>query len=78
MELTGYASEELSGKISDLAVWKRYEFVRFQEVEDTLSEQVHDNAYVSSEIETISKVYTSVSIFVIVRFQGGEDTELYS
>ena len=43
--------EKLSGKALDLAVRKWNERIALQEIEDALSEQVCDNADMSSEIE---------------------------
>ena len=75
--LTSNTGKELSGKGLDLAVRERHKGVAFQEIEDTLSQQIHDNTDVSSVIETVPQMYTSVSIFPVVGFQGRQNSEFY-
>jgi hypothetical protein len=49
-----------------LAVWEWDEAVAFEKIEDTLPEQVHDNADMASEVETISEVDAAIPILDIV------------
>lgn len=69
--LTRNAREELSRKALDLTVGKRYEMVTLQEVENTLAEEVSDNADMTSIIEAVSKMNTSVSILGIISLECG-------
>jgi hypothetical protein len=68
----------LSGKALDLTVRKWHKCVAFQEVKNALSKQVHDYADVTSVVKAITKMYASVSIFVVVCFESRKDTQLYS
>ncbi len=67
--LTCNASEELSRKTLDLTIGERHEVVAFEEVKHTLPEQVGDDADMTSIIETVSEMNTSVSVFSIVCFK---------
>jgi len=51
---------------------ERCELVHLQEVEDTLTIEVCDNADMISEVEAMSKVNTLVPIVLVVRCEGGE------
>jgi hypothetical protein len=68
--LTCYTSKELSRKTLNLAVGEWHEVVAFKEVEDTLSEQVGDDADMTSIIETVSEMNTPVSVIGVVCFEG--------
>lgn len=67
--LTCNASEELSGKTLNLTIGERHEMVALKEVEDTLSEQVGDDADMVSIIETVPKMDASVSVFGVICFE---------
>lgn len=67
--LTCNASEELSGKTLNLTVRERHKVVALEKVEDTLSEQVGDDADMTSIIETVSKMDTPVSVFGVICFE---------
>lgn len=54
----------------DLAVGKRNEVVAFEKIEDTRSKEIHDDAYMTSEIEAITKMDASVTVLLVVGFQG--------
>jgi len=75
--LTSNTCEELSGKALNLTVRERDERVSFQEIEDTLSEEIHDNADMSPVIETVSKVYTSVPVCVVIGLESRQDPKFY-
>lgn len=51
---TSNTREELAGKVLDLAVGKRHKVVAFQEIEDTRSKEIHDDADVTAVIEAIA------------------------
>lgn len=68
-KLTSDTSKELSGKTLDLAVRKGNELIAFEKIEDTLAQQVHDNADVASVVEAVAKMYATIPIFRVVRFQ---------
>lgn len=70
MGRTGYAGEQLASEIMDLAVRKWHEIVALQEVEDTRAKQIHDDANMTSEIKAVAEMYTTVSVFGIVCFEG--------
>jgi hypothetical protein len=54
----------------DLAIWEWDKRVELQKVKDTLPKQVHDNADVSPKIKTVPKMYASVSVLLIIGFEG--------
>jgi hypothetical protein len=53
-KLTGYTGKQLSSETLDLAVGKRHKVIGLEEVKDTLSQQIHDDADVTSIIEAVS------------------------
>ncbi len=63
---TSNTSEELSSKALDLTIRKWDKGIALQKIKNTLSKQVHDNADMSAVVETIPKMYTSVSVFVVI------------
>jgi hypothetical protein len=67
--LTCNASKELPCKTLNLAVGERHEVIALKEVEDTLSEQVGDDADMTSIIETVSEMNASVSVLGVVCFE---------
>ena len=71
--LTSNAGKKLPGKALYLAAWERHEPIALEKVEDTLSKQVCDNAYVIAEIEAVPKMYAFVSILSIIMGQCLED-----
>jgi hypothetical protein len=60
----------LPGKALDLTVWKRHKVIALEEVEDALSQKIHDNADMAPVIEAVSKMNTSIPVLGIIRFQG--------
>lgn len=74
----GDAGQELPGKALDLTVGKRNELIAFEEIEDALTQQIHDDANVPSIVKTITEVDTPIPIVRIVRFEGSEDPQLDS
>lgn len=66
-KLTGYAGEQLPGKILNLAVWKWDEVVALEEIEHALAEKIHNDANVASVVETIPQVNASVSVVLVVQ-----------
>ena len=67
--LTGNAGKELSSKALNMAVWKRNEGVALEKVKYTLTEQIHDKADMTPEIEAVSEMNASVFVFIIVGFK---------
>lgn len=68
----------MPGKALDLTVGKRDKLIAFEEIEDALTQQIHDDANVPSVIEAIAEVDTPISIVRVVRFQGSEDPQFDS
>lgn len=56
----------------DLTVREGYKIIALQEVENTLAKKVHDNADVATEIESVSKMYATVSVFLVVCLERGK------
>ena len=77
-ERTRNTGEELPGKALDLTVRKWHKCVAFQEVKNALPKKVHDYTDVASVVKAITKMYASVSVFVVVCFEGRKDPQLYS
>jgi hypothetical protein len=65
----------LPGKALDLAVGERHELVALEKVEDALPEEVHDDADVAPEVETIPEMNASIPVLLIVCLQGCKHTE---
>ena len=74
-KLTCYACEQLASKVLDLTVWEWDEGVALEEVKDTLSKKVHNDANVAAIIEAVSKVYTSIPVLRIVCFEGRQNPQ---
>jgi hypothetical protein len=68
----------LASKTLDLTVGEWNETIALEEIENTLAQQVHDNADMASEIETVPQVDAAVPIFLVVGFQGGKNPQLYT
>jgi len=77
-KLTGHTGKQLPGKALNLAVWKRHKRVSLQEIKDTLTQQIHDNADMPSVVKAIPEVYTSISVLLIVCFESRQNPQLYS
>lgn len=52
--------------------------IAFKEVENTLSKKVGDDADMTSIIEAVSQMNTSVPVVGVVSFESGEYSQLYS
>ena len=65
----------MSSKVLNLAVGEGNERVALEEVKDTLSEQIHDNADMAPVIKAVPQVYTSISVLCIVRFECRQDAQ---
>jgi len=64
--LTSNTGEKLPRKALYLTVREWNKRVALEEVKDTLSEQIHDDAYMTSIVKTVTEVYTPVSILMVV------------
>lgn len=58
-----------------MAVGERDEVVALEKVEDARAEQIHDDADVASEIETIPQMNASVPVLLVVRLQSLQHTQ---
>lgn len=67
---TGNTGKELSSKTLDLTAWERYKAISLEKIEDTLTQQVGDNADVISEVERVSQMYTLVPVFLVIEGEG--------
>jgi hypothetical protein len=73
--LTSYTRQELSGEALNLRAGKWYKSISLEEVEDTLSQEIRDNADVVPEVEGITQVDAFVSIGLVVQRQCGENSK---
>jgi hypothetical protein len=76
--LTGNAGEQLSSKVLNLGTWERHKAVAFEEIKDTLSEQVCDNADVVPEVEGVSQMDALVPVVLVIEGKRGQDSQLDS
>jgi hypothetical protein len=60
------AGEELSRKALYLCAWEGHKSVALQEIEDALAEEICDYAYMISEVERVTQVYTLVLVGTVV------------
>lgn len=72
--LTCDTREELTGKALYVRARKRHELVLFQEVKDTLTEQVRNDADVVLEIEAVAQMYAFVPIVLVILGQGHQNS----
>lgn len=75
MPLTSHTRQQLTRKTLNLTVGKRDEVVTLEKVEDAGAKQIHDDADVASEIETISQMNASIPVFLVVRLQSLQDSQ---
>lgn len=75
--LTSNTGKQLASEALDLAVRERDEVVTLQKVEDARAKQIHNNTYMTSVIETVAEVDTSIAVLVVVGFQCLQDPKLY-
>lgn len=75
--LTGNARKELAGKALDLTVGKRHKAVSLEKVKNTLTKEVHDNAYMPPIIEAIAQMDTPIAVVVVVGLEGSQHTKFY-
>lgn len=68
----------MPGKVLDLAVRKGDEAVALEKVENALAQEIHDDANVASVIEAVSQVNASISVFLVVGLEGGQNAKLDS
>ena len=61
-----------------MSVRKWRELVHLQKVKHALPVEVCDNANVVPEIEAVAEMDTPITVVLVVRCQGGQDTELDS
>ena len=73
--LTGYAGEQLTCKVLDLAVWEGHKVVALQEVEDALAEEVHDDADVAAVIEAVTQMDASVPVLLVIGLESRQHTK---
>lgn len=69
MTLASNARKQLSGKALNLAVWEWNEGVGLQEVKHRLTQQIHNNADVASEVEAVPQMYAAVAVLDVVQAQ---------
>lgn len=74
--LTCNAGKELASKTLDLAVGKGDKSISFQEIENALVKEIHDNADVVAIVETVSQMNAPVSVLLIVHFECGQHAKL--
>jgi len=60
----------------DLAVGERDEIVALKKVENTLPEEIHDDANVSAVIEAISKMDATIAVVDVVQFERLQNSQL--
>lgn len=61
--------EELLGKLLDVGAGERNKAVGLEEVKDTLSVEIGDNADVVPEVEAIPQMDTSVDVVLVIGCQ---------
>lgn len=66
MKLTSHAGEQLTSKVLDLTAGERDKSIALQEVEHALTQQIRDNAYMVSVVETVPEMDTFVAVAFIV------------
>ncbi|KAI6767031.1 hypothetical protein HG531_011391 [Fusarium graminearum] len=76
--LTGNAGEELAREALNLAVRERNKAVALEKVKDTLVKQVHDDTDVAAVIKTVSEVDASVTVLLVVSFEGLKNAKFNS
>ena len=64
--LTSNAGEKLAGKTLYLAAGERHKTIALEKVEDALTKQICDNAYMIAKVEAVSKMYALVSILPVI------------
>ena len=64
--LTSYTRKELSGEALNLRAGKWHKSISLEEVEDTLSQKIGDNADVVPEVEGITQMDAFVSVGLVV------------
>lgn len=74
--LTSNTREELPSKALDLTARKRHKSISFQKIENALSKEVGNDAYVVSKVERIAQVYALVSICLIIESQRRKHSQL--
>jgi hypothetical protein len=73
--LTSYTRKELSGETLDLRAGKWHKSISLEEVKDTLSQKICDNADVVSEVEGITQMDAFVAVGLVVQRQSGENPQ---
>lgn len=76
--LTGHTGQKLTSETLDLAVGKGNKRISFEEVEDALAQQIHNNADVTTKVEAIAEMYAPVAVLWVVGFEGSQNPELYA
>ena len=66
----GNTREELLRKFLDVGAGERDKAIGLEEIKDTLSVEVSDNANVVPEVEAITEMDTSVDVVLVVGCQG--------
>lgn len=61
----------------NLTVWERCEAVALQEVKDALSQEIHDNANMTSIIKAVTQVDAAIPVLVVVGLERSEHSQLY-
>jgi hypothetical protein len=74
----GDACEELACEVPYLTVGEGDEAVAFQEVEDALTQEIHNDADVAAIVETVIEVYAPVTVLLVVGFERGKHPQLDS
>lgn len=59
----------------NLAVGKWNEMVAFEEVKDTLTQKIHDNADMTAIVEAVSQVNAAISVGRIIGFESSKDAK---
>jgi len=62
------AGKQLTSKALDLTVREGHETVALEEVKDTLTQKIHDDADVTPVIEAIPQVDATIPILIIIGF----------
>lgn len=71
---TSNAGEELPSKVLNLAIGKRHKAVALEEIEDTLTEQIHHYTDMSAVVKAFIEVDASVPVGRIVGLERSKNT----
>lgn len=66
----------MTGKLLNLTAGEWDESIALEEIENTLSKQIGDNADMIAEIKAVSKVNAFVAVTLVVGGQSGQHAQL--